>query len=268
MEHDPGRLRAIRSRLDELFRLKKKYGPELDDVLAAAREARQELEALETSEAELRRLEERTAELRERLEERAAALGRVRREAAGRLREEMERLLPELGMPGARFVVRLEPLEEPGRHGAERVEFLISLNPGFEPGPLSRIASGGETSRVMLALKTALAGADEVPCLVFDEIDAGVGGEVAHRVAERLARLAADRQVLVVTHLAQIAARADRHLHVSKATAGGRAAAEVRPLEGRERVRELARMLGGDPESAVSRDHAQELLAGGRARAS
>ncbi len=262
VEHDPGRLRAIRTRLDELYRLKKKYGAELSDVIAAGEEARAELDALESSEDEVRTLADRAEEAEARLREAAGRLTEARRDAAGRLEEAVAALLPELGMPGGRFQAVLEPLDGPAATGAETVEFRVSLNPGFEPGPLARVASGGELSRVMLALKTVLAEVDEIPCLVFDEIDAGVGGEVAHRVAERLSRLAADRQVLAVTHLAQIAARADAHFHVAKVAEEGRAAASVRRLEGGDRVRELARLLGGDPESAVSRSHAEELLAG------
>ena len=163
-------------------------------------------------------------------------------------------------MEGGHFRVHLEPLEEPGSHGSERVDFLVSLNPGFEPGPLARVASGGELSRVMLALKTVLAEVDGVPSLVFDEIDSGVGGRVAHRVAERLAMVAANHQVFAVTHLPQIASRASVHLYVEKVQEGGLAAARVRILEGEERVEELARMLGGDPDREASRRHAAELL--------
>ncbi len=172
----------------------------------------------------------------------------------------MSALLPELGMEEGRFEVAFEELAEITASGRERVEFRVSLNPGFDVAPLARISSGGEMSRLMLALKTVLAEVDEVPCLVFDEIDAGVGGEVAYRVAERLERLAETHQVFVVTHLPQIAARADAHLLVEKVTSGDRAETRIRVLQGAERVRELARMLGGDPESARSRSHAEELL--------
>lgn len=265
VEHDPARLREVRERQDLLFRLKGKYGATLEDVAAAGREARAELAGLESSDAEIRRLEREARTLEERLRESADRLGARRREAAGRLEGAIEALLPELGMEGGRFVCAFEPLEEPGAHGGELVEFRVSLNPGFEPAPLSRVASGGEMSRVMLALKTALAEVDRVPCLVFDEIDAGVGGRVARRVAERLAAVAGRHQVFVVTHLPQIAARARTHFLVEKESTGGRAAATARALDGEERVAELARMLGGDPESAVSLRHARELLEGAEA---
>jgi DNA repair protein RecN (Recombination protein N) len=190
----------------------------------------------------------------------AAALTRARAGAAKKLQEGVAALLPELGMPGGQVEVALEALPKPGAGGAESVELRVSLNSGFEPRPLRRIASGGELSRVMLALKTVLAGVDRVPTLVFDEIDAGVGGAVATAVAAKLHEVARAHQVLVVTHLPQLASRADGHLMVEKSARKGVATTSVRALVGEERVREIARMLGGDPESARSRDHARELL--------
>lgn len=266
VDHDPARLDAIRSRLDEIYRLQRKYGDTIEEVLAEGREARSELNRLEGSEEEIEALEERADETRAELADAAGELSRVRREAAGRLEDEITEILPELGMDEGRFEVHFDERDEPGPHGAEDVEFRVTLNAGFDPGPLSRIASGGELSRVMLALKTALAGVDEIPCLVFDEIDAGVGGEVAHQVAERLRAVADRHQVFVITHLPQIAARADAHYRVEKSQAGGRAATRVRLLEGDERVSEVARMLGGDPGSEVSRRHARELLETGEER--
>lgn len=264
VEHDPGRLEAVRARLDLIFRLKGKYGGSIDEILAAGEAARSELEQLEMSDAEVARLEDEATRAGRELERLAERLTEARREAAARLVEATGRLLPELGMEGGRFEVRLTPLETVGPSGHEVVEFLVTLNPGFEAGPLARIASGGEMSRLMLALKSALVEVDDVPSLVFDEIDAGVGGEVAHRVAELLGRVAGRHQVFVVTHLAQIAARADTHLQVHKSSGGQRPSTRVTALDGDERVRELARMLGGDPESDVSRSHAEELLSAAR----
>jgi len=268
VDHDPARLERIRSRLDEIFRLEQKYGETVEEVIEAGREAREELEVLESSELRVRELESRAEELEEHLRERAGELSEARREAADRLMEEIEPLLEELGMDGGRFRVALEEREEPDARGAESVEFRVSLNPGFEPGPISRLASGGEMSRVMLALKTVLARVDDVPSLVFDEIDAGVGGRVAHRVAEKLEAVAGEHQVFVITHLPQIAARAGTHFRVEKHAVEGRAATAVQPLEGEDRVAEVARMLGGDPGSGVSREHARELLEGSRSVAS
>jgi DNA repair protein RecN (Recombination protein N) len=172
----------------------------------------------------------------------------------------LEEVLPEVGLPKASFKVDLTALDDPGPGGAERVEFLASLNPGFDPGPLSKIASGGELSRVMLALKAILADADSVPTLVFDEVDAGIGGEVALRVADKLRQVAAHHQVFVITHLPQLASRAHHQLSVQKVEVDGLASTSVRELTGEDRITEVARMLGGDPTSGTSRDHARELL--------
>ncbi len=263
IEHDPGRLAEIRERLDLLYRLKRKYGDSVDEVIAAGREARRELAGIEGAEDEIARLETERSRRRDEMEAAADRLSGARRRAAAALEEAVGASLPALGLEGGRFVIDLRPFEAPGREGGERVEFLVSLNPGFPPGPLARIASGGEMSRVMLALETALVAVDEVPILVFDEVDAGIGGEVAHRVAERLAQVATRHQVLVVTHLAQIAARAHAHYSVGKEAGEGLTRTHVRDLRGEDRVEEVARMLGGDPASHASRAHAEELLAGG-----
>jgi DNA repair protein RecN (Recombination protein N) len=164
-------------------------------------------------------------------------------------------------MTAASFMVELMPLPEIAGHGAEDVEFRIAVNSGFEPRPLGRVASGGELSRVMLALKTELARLDAIPSLVFDEIDAGIGGRVANRVGEKLKSVARDHQVFVITHLPQLASRADVHLLVQKVDQGATTVTTVHPLTGDARVLELARLLGGDPESTVSIEHAREMLA-------
>ncbi len=260
VDHDPSELERIRSRLDHLARLRRKYGPELEDVVEMGRKLRRELESLEEGEFELAALDRRLESLHEELRKEAEALSRLRSAAARQLEEEMEDVLPGLGMEGGRFRVALKELEDVGPGGAEGVEFLVSLNPGFDPGPLSRVASGGELSRVMLALKAILAREDRVPTLVFDEIDAGIGGVVAGRVAERLREVAEHHQVLVITHLPQLASQGDRHLHVDKVGEGGRTSVRVTDLLGEDRVREVARLLGGDPDSKTSRDHARELL--------
>ncbi len=260
VEVSPGRTEELRRRQDLLFRLKRKYGPSLDEVLAVGQRLRAELDELDGAEVESGAIERRATEAEEELAARARELSEHRKEAGTRLSREVERVLPELGLPGARFQVRLEPLDEPGSWGAERIEFLASLNPGFAPRPLARIASGGELSRVMLALKSILARQDRVPTLVFDEIDAGIGGEVAVAVARQLAEVARHHQVFVITHLPQLASRADHHLHVEKGERDGLAVTTVQHLDGESRVREIARMLGGDPDSSTSREHAKELL--------
>lgn len=260
VEHDPARLDEIRRRQDLIFRLKTRFGPELADVIETGRRARVQLELLDTADFERRALEKEVGAVRAELEEVAGRLSAMRREAAARLAAEIVALLPELGLGGGHFEVHLQELPQIGPAGAEQAEFRIALNAGFEPRPLARVASGGELSRVMLALKTVLARQDRIPSLVFDEIDTGIGGQIGHRIGEKLRQVADHHQVFVITHLAQIACRADQHLRVEKGAAEGVMATRVSTLPADERVRELARMLGGDPESAASLEHARELL--------
>lgn len=262
IEHDPQRLDEIRVRQDLLYRLKRKYGGTLDDVIRSGEEARRELETVRGADDEIERLQAAREAASTELAALASELSKRRRESARALAEAVTAALPELGLLGGRLEVSLDAYEEIRAVGAEQVEFLVSLNPGFPPAPLRRVASGGEMSRLMLALETALIEVDDLPVLVFDEIDAGIGGEIAHRVAARLVRLSVAHQVLVVTHLAQIAARADAHYSVGKVTEAEGARTSVRVLTGGERVHEVARMLGGDPASRASRAHAEELLAG------
>ena len=260
IQHDPARLEEIRQRQDRIFRLKRKYGPELEDVLATGRRVEEELQELEGASFDLKELRGSVAKRLQEFQEAVEVLTLRREEAASRLEEEVQELLPDLGLGQGVFRVRLTPLEEPGSAGGEGVQFQVSLNPGFDPGPLSRVASGGELSRVMLALKTILARVDRVPSLIFDEVDAGIGGEVASRVAEKLREVAKHHQVFVITHLPQLASRAHHQLSVEKGEVEGMASTWVRELKGEDRVEEVARMLGGDPESPTSREHARELL--------
>ena len=260
VRHDPGRLEEVRERLDLILRLKRKYGPELTDVVETGGRLSAELDELEGSGWDEDALQRDVDEARTELTDAAERLTGKRQGAARRLETEVEALLPDLGLPGATFQVPLEPLPTVGNRGAERVEFLVSVNAGFAPMPLGRVASGGELSRVMLALKTSLARVDQVPTLIFDEIDAGIGGQVATLVAAKLQEVARYHQVFVITHLPQLASRARSHLLVEKTVGDGLAATSVDELEGEARVREIARMLGGDPESETSRDHARELL--------
>lgn len=260
VRHDPGRLEEVRERLDLIHRLKRKYGPELADVVGTGGRLSAELDEFEGSGWDEEALERDVEKARTDLADAAERLTARRREAARRLEKEVEALLPDLGLPGATFQVLLEALPTVGSHGAERVEFLVSVNAGFAPMALGRVASGGELSRIMLALKAILARVDQVPTLVFDEIDAGIGGQVATLVAAKLQAVARHHQVFVITHLPQLASRARSHFLVEKTEGDGIAATSVDKLEGEARVREIARMLGGDPESETSRDHARELL--------
>jgi DNA repair protein RecN (Recombination protein N) len=259
IEHDPVRLDRVRQRQDLLYRLKSKYGATLEEVLAVGARARAELGQLESAGLDRAALQRAAGQAQAELDGAAARLTSSRTAAANRLADAMNRMLPELGMSGGRFVVELAELPAAGPHGRESVEFRITVNAGFEPRPIAKVASGGELSRVMLALKSILAAVDRVPTLVFDEIDAGIGGRVARPVADTLRRVAEHHQVFVITHLPQIASRADHHLLVEK-SGGDRTVTTVTALEPEARVREIARLLGGDPESSVSLQHARELL--------
>jgi DNA repair protein RecN (Recombination protein N) len=260
VELDPARLASVERRRDLLFRLERKYGPGLDRVIAAGEEARRELGLLDTADTDLAAMARRLEEAHAALAERGRALTAKRTTAARKLARAVTARLGGLGMPEGKFRVALTRLDAPARAGAEAVEFMVQLNPGMDERPLARAASGGELSRIMLALKGELASHDAVPTLVFDEVDQGVGGHVAGRVAESLSGVAGRHQVVVITHLPQVAAAAAHHLVVAKAAAGGVAQTDVRVVEGAERVEEIARMLGGDTSPTTARRHAEELL--------
>src|ERR1051326_953300 len=257
---DPSRLEDVRRRRDLLFRLTKKYGGTLADVIRTADEARAELDLIDSAGIDLRQLETRERAARAVVNEAARVLTGLRQAGAERLARAVDEVLPDLGMPDGHVSVALRPLREIGPAGAEDVEICVALNVGHEPRALSRVASGGELSRVMLALKTILARLDHVPTLVFDEVDAGIGGRVGLQVGETMRRVAGYHQVFAITHLPQIAARAHHHILVSKGARGGVTTADVTVVTGDDRITEIARMLGGDPESDVSRAHARELL--------
>jgi DNA repair protein RecN (Recombination protein N) len=257
---DPSRLEDVRRRRDLLFRLTKKYGGTLADVIRAGDESRAELDLVDSAGIDLRQLEARERTARSAVNEAARALTQMRQIGAERLARAVDEVLPDLGMPDGHVQVALLPLREVGPYGAEDIQFCVALNIGHEPRALSRVASGGELSRVMLALKTILARLDRVPTLVFDEVDAGIGGRVGLQVGETMRSVASHHQVFAITHLPQIAARAHHHILVSKGARGGVTTADVTVVVGDDRVTEVARMLGGDPESGVSRAHARELL--------
>lgn len=257
---DPARLDEVRRRRDILFRLTKKHGPTLADVVRTGAHAKAELDLVDSAGLDIRQLETTERQARAALAVHAAALTTLRTAGAERLARAVDEVLPDLGMPDGHIGVNLRTLHEIGPNGAEGVEICVALNVGHEARPLSRVASGGELSRVMLALKTILARLDHVPTLVFDEVDAGIGGRVGLQVGETMRRVAGYHQVFAITHLPQIAARGHHHILVSKGARGGVTTADVRVLDGDDRVTEIARMLGGDPESDVSRAHARELL--------
>ena len=256
---DPDRLAEVERRRDLLFKLTGKYGATLDAVLATREESAAELDLLDTADVDLRALAARRAAAESALRSAAGTLTAKRREAADRLARGVNRLLPELGLPGGKLGVTFVPLAEPASRGAESVQLDVQLNVGLEAKPLARVASGGELSRLMLALKVVLVRHDAIATLVFDEVDQGIGGEVGAQVGAALAEVAERHQVLVITHLPQIAARADQHLVVSKRARAGIATSDVQLIHGEDRVGEIARMLG-DTEGDAARRHAQALL--------
>ena len=264
IERDPARLDEVERRRDQIFRLAKKYGGSIEAVIETGRSARAELDLLDTAGLDLRGLEARVTDAEAAFAGAAAKLSAKRRKAGAALAKAVEARLPDLGMPDGHFLVELTPRGEASPQGAEEVEFRVALNLGHEARPLARVASGGELARVMLALKTILARLDGVPTLIFDEVDAGIGGRTGLMVGDAMRDVASHHQVFAITHLPQIAARAHHHIIVQKAAKGGVTTSDVRVVEGEARVDEIARMLGGDAESETSRDHARELLAQAR----
>lgn len=260
LDADPALLETVTGRRAALAGLTRKYGADVDEVLAWARDAAERLRDLSGDDERIEQLCARRAELDAALAERAGRIHALRAAAAERLMRDAGAELAALAMPNARLLLELEPLPEPGPYGADQVRLLFSANPGQSPAPLSRVASGGELSRVRLALEVVLAGGEEGHTFVFDEVDAGIGGQVALEVGRRLKRLAAHAQVIVVTHLAQVAAFADSHLVVTKSTDGRVTSSDVRRVEGAEREAEIARLMAGTA-SEVALRHARELLA-------
>ncbi len=261
LEADPRRLEEVEARLALIERLKRKYGTTVEEILAFLEDVSSRLAALETAGERRAALEESVARLEARYRELAVELREVRARAARRLSRKVQEELAGLAMPGAVFRILVEPCE-PGEAGMDAVQFLFSANAGEEPRPLDRVASGGELSRVALAIKTCMAPAQEgaARTLVFDEVDAGVGGAAGEMIGRRLRELARRHQVLCVTHLPQIAAFAEHHYLVSKSEAGGRTAAGVQWLGHKDRVREIARMMSGQKLTQEALRHAEKLI--------
>ena len=269
LEADPKRLDEIESRLALIERLKRKYGSSLDDVLAFLEDVRTKLEAIETAGDRRTKLELDLARASGAYQERAAALTSARKAAADKLAKKVETELDSLALESAVF--RIEVLQANwSENGADRVEFLISANAGEEPRALEKVASGGELSRIALALKTSLGNRESASgvrrTLVFDEIDTGIGGGVAEAVGRKLKKLSSSNQVLCVTHLAQVAGFADHHYSVQKREVKGRTVAEIEELTGDERTREIGRMLSGQKVTPEALKHAEQLIRLGAAR--
>jgi DNA repair protein RecN (Recombination protein N) len=259
MEADPARLDWLDQRLGLYSRMKKKYGPTVSDCLQTLEESASRLEELENREQRLAEMEQALADATREVRDTGAALRKKREQAGKVLGKEILEQLRDLGFPHARFDIAVEP-DDPGPAGADEVDFKFAPNPGEDIRSLKDIASSGEISRVMLAIKTLMAGHDQIPVMVFDEIDANVGGEMGHAIGSKMRRAGETRQVIAITHLPQVAVHGACHLAVSKEVSDGRTYTRVHHLLNADREKEIARMLGGTAKASLSLDHARELL--------
>jgi DNA repair protein RecN (Recombination protein N) len=266
VQFSPGRLDEIEQRLMQIRRLEKKYGDSIADVLRYREESAEKINSIDTWQERKEEMEQQISELNRKIGQIARAVSESRKQVAGRLKSAIEEKIRPLGMQKAVFSVKVEPrIGENGKTvcgpaGTDQVEFLIAPNQGEPLKPLRSIASGGELSRLMLAIKTVLSEADQIDSLIFDEIDTGIGGEVGLALGEQLYLLAERKQILCITHLASVAVRADNHIVVTKKIEDGRTITHTRSLSDDERVTEIARMLSGDPVGAASISHARELI--------
>lgn len=259
LEIDPSELAEVHDRLNILNRLLKKYGPDIESVLRLREELARQIRELEQAGEDVDSIQSRIDPLKQQRDQLASDLHHKRLMAAADLAPRIEKHLAELGMPKAKFRVQVS-LTQPGPTGTDAVEFMVQTNPGLAELPLRRIASGGELGRVMLALKSVLAAGDRVSVLVFDEIDANIGGRLGAVIGQKLRVLSQHHQVLCITHLPQIACYADRHLTVRKESEGNQTFTIVRPVQGDDRVQEIAEMIGGHQVTATTLAQARELL--------
>jgi DNA repair protein RecN (Recombination protein N) len=276
IETDPQRLEEVRERLSLFSRLKKKYGGSMSDVLEFARSAEKDLGQIETLKTDIAAVSRELEREKAFFSEQCMTLSEARASASVELERRVEAALSDLGLPSGVFKIRIERKESEsglafsdgkrfsaGPDGVDRVEFFISLNPGEDVKPLVNVASGGEVSRIMLALKSSLAEADSVPVLIFDEIDTGISGRVAHVVGKRLKSLGRNHQVICITHLPQIASAGDRHYSVTKRTAGNRTTTTIRRIDKEERIVEIAKLIGGESVTEAALASARELVQAG-----
>ncbi len=272
LDYDPGQLEQVQRRLDEISQLKSKYGNSVQEVLQYREEVAGHIESIEGSEKRIEDLKKRQEEVSRQLGEAANQLSQLRQKFASTLQTRMQQELSDLHMEDAEFTIEFQrqpdengvPVGQQRYHctpfGIDTVEFMIAPNPGEPMMKLRNIASGGELARLMLALKNVAAGAGSTPVLIFDEIDAGVGGKAGRAIAQKLDSIAKNHQVLSVTHLPQVAAAADAHFLLHKESVAGRTVSKLTPVSDEVRVREIARMLGGSPEDAAAKRHARQLL--------
>ena len=258
-EMDPAELDRIEERLDLIFRLKRKYGGSVEEILAFKERAQQELDSIVHAEELQAKLEKEHGQSEARLIKLAKQLSEKRKSAAKQFEDQVCAELTFLDMPSVRFIVHAET-GELDETGIDRMEFYISTNPGEPPKPIGKIASGGELSRIMLSLKNVIAEGDRVGTLIFDEVDTGVSGRAAQKIGRKLKQASAGRQIICVTHLAQVAAFADTHLLIAKTVRDGRTFTTVNALPQEERVQELARIMGGENLTPTVLASARELI--------
>lgn len=258
-ERDPARLDALDQRLAQWMSLARRYRRPPEELAELLAQWKADLTALDQA-LDLASLQQAEREARKALDTELKTLSAQRQKAAPKLSKAVTDIMQTLGLQGGRFEVALTPLDEPQAHGREQIEFLVAGHAGVTPRPVGKVASGGELSRIALAISVVTSQLGQAPTLIFDEVDSGIGGAVAHTVGQLMRQLGRDRQVLAVTHLPQVAACADHHLLVSKQRSGAQTVSQVAPIGHDERVRELARMLGGNEQSEVSLAHARELL--------
>jgi DNA repair protein RecN (Recombination protein N) len=261
LEYDPQRLNEIEDRLNEINQLKRKYGKTIEEILEYSAKIEEEIETLQNKEVHIGQMEKELASLKKDLQLEAANLNKARKKWAKKLTGLIHRELKELYMEKTVFEVKIETDEDHFlKNGADQVEFYISTNPGEPLKPLSKVASGGELSRIMLALKSIFSKHQGVTSIIFDEVDTGVSGRVAQAIAEKIYKVAMNSQVLCISHLPQVAAMADTHLYIAKKIKGGRTKTSVTPLTESDKVHEIGRMISGVEITDLTRQHAEELL--------
>jgi DNA repair protein RecN (Recombination protein N) len=264
VEFDPFRLEEVEKRIDEINSLKRKYGNSIRDILSFYEEIEQELNSFDERETRIAELEDEYEQLRKKLEKISTQLSRERQQVATQFEAQVMEELSALGMEKTRFSVDFDKAGTESNpftaKGIDKIEFLIAPNLGEPLKPLTKIASGGEISRIMLALKTLLGAVDRIPTMVFDEIDTGIGGKIAEIVGKKLQHISTSHQVVCITHLPQIASKGDTHFHVEKQTDQDRTVTFIRRLTGQERLEEIARILGGEKITRTTLQHAREML--------
>jgi len=261
IEFNNGEMDIIEERLDQINRLKRKYGNSIEEIFAYMDKASKDYEELKNSEKYALELEKEIEAVKEQYRSKAGLLSDIRKELAGRLEKLVEKELQEINMPGSSFIIRLNRDEDLiSANGFDRTEFLLSPNPGEPEKPLAKIASGGELSRVMLAIKNAFSEIEKAPCVVFDEVDTGVGGQTANMVGQKIKAISKNTQILCITHLPQIACLSDNHIYVDKTVENNKTYTRIKILDDEERITEMARMLGGNENFEASLEHARKLV--------